>query len=423
MLKSGVMIYELIKLYYDCTGSLSIEYDKLEKAFYTLQELVCNNYDITSDLVFLEEIDNIEVEFGDIFMVDNGVLSYSIENINCLKQKDLDEDDIYNLDTLVQNINIYNDLDIPVPISDYKDLFDYNATIIKNYMILAEQEVNNGSYNMVSFIFLKEFINYFDKLYSGLGQEDLPRIKVIFSYYNNMFLLDDDSDFINADWYIVLFSKNKKQVNSLLYEKLFQLVNEDMEYVDDDSLLDYMPDDYIYDDDIDFEVRDNEELFDEISFFLKYFTILFNKTIQRFSETGIKDILIKKKYLLVAIQPSVEEYFLANGTIDDFTINMPEQHKFTDTSFMALYLTVWDTIDCFNYKDSEVNEERYADMIIGSVFIRSFLDLCVNEKAKDEIVNEIISYGFYKNQTCTIVTSLIDDIVFGEKGFNLQRNY
>ena len=135
-----------------------------------------------------------------------------------------------------------------------------------------------------------------------------------------------------------------------------------------------------------------------------------------------KDILILKKYLLIAINPDIEEYYLDKKTIDTLNLPVLKEGLICESSFMSMFLTAYELIDVFNHRDTMINDEVYADMFISAVFIKCFLNLCVNKNALDDIIKKIINSKFYKSNNYRIVSSLIDDIIFREKGLDLNRN-
>ena len=69
-----------------------------------------------------------------------------------------------------------------------------------------------------------------------------------------------------------------------------------------------------------------------------------------------------------------------------------------------------------------MNDEVQADMITSALFIKTFLELCINEEMKYDIENKIIHSGFYKSDDYQFASSLVDEIIFKEKGLGLDRN-
>ena len=431
MIHSELMFYEIIKLYSSYTGEEQLDYEKLESAFYSLEELASNFFQISVEYVFEEELEKLEEQYGFLFNIDNEGVGFSIEDSELVRSEiydHLNEEDTkfdVDLDIIIQNMSIYHDLGIPAPRQDYQEIFDCNATIIRNYAVLAEQESRTGKISLVSFFFLKSLVDYFMQSYGKLKYEDFPKLKVVFAYYNDLYLLDGDSDVINASWYVALFSENENQLKSLFYDRLFMLVNEeDQEYEneeDDEQYLEYMPDQENGDDDFSLDDIDApENNFDEEDVFFQYYTHFLNQYLKGIDKGPVKDILTMKKYLLIAIHPNIENHFFINGSIDHLELPSINREDLRVDDFMFLYLTCEEVIGNFNYKDSQVNPNIYALMVISAIFIKCFLELCINEEALKNIINRISNSGFYQNSEYKLATSLVDDIIFKEKDLSLS---
>ena len=422
MVHSEFLFFQIIKLYKETTGEDKLQLDKLERAFYSLEEIISNYLGISLEYVFYEELDNLLDKYDNLFIMDDDGISfididpYIIEEEIMINLSDNDFKYDCRLADYVQNIIIYHDLEIPVPIKDYQDIFDLNASIIQNYLTIAYQEINTGNISKYSLAILKSLVLYFNEMYNDLKYDDIARIKVVLAHYNDLFLLDGDSDVINMDWYIVLFSKENNQKHALFYNKLFYLISREEE---DNSSF--------YEDDNEEETNDNTALEvmylnNETDFFVYYFTIIFNQYLQMLDKSKAKDILILKKYLLIAINPDIEEYYLDKKTIDTLNLPVLKEGLICESSFMSMFLTAYELIDVFNHRDTMINDEVYADMFISAVFIKCFLNLCVNKNALNDIIKKIINSKFYKSNNYRIVSSLIDDIIFREKGLDLNRN-
>ena len=69
-----------------------------------------------------------------------------------------------------------------------------------------------------------------------------------------------------------------------------------------------------------------------------------------------------------------------------------------------------------------MNDEVQADMIISSLFIRTFLDLAVDEKAKKDIRDRMIHSKAYHHPQYTIAASFIDQIIFNQEKLDLDQS-
>ena len=161
---------------------------------------------------------------------------------------------------------------------------------------------------------------------------------------------------------------------------------------------------------------------DEVDFFVHYFTILFKDYLLLLDKGSVKDILTTKKYLLIAISHKLEEYYLETGSIDDLDFPPLKREWLTDTSFNYFYLIAVEQLSSFLCKDADIQDEVQADMITSALFIKAFLNLCINEEMRKDIQDRIIYSAFYKNPDYSFATSLVDDIIFKEKGLELNRN-
>ena len=420
MVHSEIMLLEIIKLYVHSTKESSLELETLESAFYTLEEIAGSNLGISIEYEFYHELEKLEdISEGLIVVDDEFIQITDDEYLDQLEDQvllALDGEDL-NLDGFISeyvyNICLYKDLKINPPLEEYQEILNTCLTISRDYQLLAYHEVQNGKKISSLTLFLKCLVAKYNELYSNLTFEDTFKIKVILAYLNDLYLLDSDSDFVNSAWYIILFSKNEMQQHFLSYERLSHSINEeDEEYEQDEEeesefSFDDLPTEVTY-------------LFDEISFFLRYYTVLFNEYLKQIEDGEVKTNLNIKKYLLIAIQPEMEEYYLENGTID--TLKLPElkQEWINDQSFTSLYLIATESVDSFNYMDATITNEIYADMIIRGLFIRSFLDLCGNNENLEDIKARICNSNFYKNPNYSVATNIVDDIIFRTKGMELS---
>ena len=429
MVHSEFMLFEIIKLYQNITGEDSIDYHKLEKAFYSLEEIASNFLGVSLSYAFDEELEKLEDKYSELFYVDHGQIG--LADVDCELIRDemilqLAGEDFtldYCLEDVIQNICIYRDLEINVPIKEYEELFNMNATLMQNYLVLAFQEIQSGHVSKYSLALVKEFANTLYQAFIDLKHEDIPKIKVILAHYNDLYLLDEDSDVVNTNWYIALFSQNQNQIKTLTYNRISHWISEeDNEYATNSNEEDTEYDENTNEEEVDFsDFFEEEQIFvDECSLFLAYFTVLFNQYLLGLEKGKVKNRLIVKKYLLIGIQPDIENYYFMKGTID--TLFLPDIKKewFNDFSFTGFYLTAVEKIQDLFVKDSECTSFKQSNMIICAIFIKTFLTLAVNLEAKQEIVDKLCYHDFYKNNDYLIATSLIDDVILAERGFGLH---
>lgn len=424
MVHSEIMLLEIIKLYVQASENDVLELNLLEDAFYTLEEILSNNLGISLDYEFNEELNKLENICNDLISIDEEAITFLNDDcldlledqiILSLEDEDMEFDQC--IPEYIYNICIYKNLGINPPIEEYQDILNICFTMIKDYELLGYQEVKMGKANFYLQSLIKAMKEKYQELYADLSHQDVSKIKVILAYLNDLYLLDGDSNFINSAWYIILFSHNLKQFHFLEYERLFHSINEEEEEYgeDDDDFLGEILD-------IDSQQVSSEcsYLDDEISFFLSYYTILLNKSLKELNSSDCLTLLLIKKYLLIAIQPEMEDFYLKNGTID--TLKLPElkQEWLDERSFTSLYLIAAESVNSFNYMDATITSEMYADMIIRAVFIKSFLDLCINKENINDIKMRICNSDFYKNPNYSIATNIIDDIIFRTQDMDLS---
>ncbi len=418
MIHSEVMLLEIMKLYVKTTKEESLELEKLEKAFYTLEDLIGSRLGICVDYVFDEELEKLENWSEGIFEVDGDSISFDENSILLLEDQvylSLADDNLnYDqyLALFIHNICLYKDLDIVPPIEEFQNILDLCFTIMQDYQLLALQEANKGVVHKRLIDIIKALVEQYKDCYANYRYEDIDKITAVLAHLNDIYLLDDEHDFINSSWYIVLFSKNQKQQYSLTYERLLHSVSEEEE-------------DY---EEFDEEEEEKKDVFqettyldNEIDFFISYFTILLNQYLKQVEDKGAKVILTVKKYSLIAIQPFLEDYFLKEKTLDSLPLPELKPEWICDSLFSSLYLTVVECTCSLQHRDSTLTSGEYADMIIGALFIRTFLDLSVNKEQILDVKKRVINPDFYQNPDYKIATHLIDEIIFKERGMERKR--
>lgn len=409
MIHSEIMFLELIKLFKEISDDDYLNLDYLEQAFYILEELIENQYHIVLEYEFYYEWKKFYksvavIENNKLLSLDDNFLeSLEDEVLLTLEDEDLTLDG--HITELVHHIRIYKALNVQPHYEKYEDIFNLCFTIMQNYLMLAYLDANEPSrYFAISFI--QQLVNQYDSEYARFHLEDISKLRVILSEFDDQYLIDEEEDFINESWYIILFSGNESQFSSLNYKRLWNSISEEYGL----PFLLNNENNFIY-------------LSDEIKFFLNYFTIYLNHYLNTLENSNWKNILNLKKYLLIAIQPSLEEQFLKHHTIDFLPIPLIKVENITENTFSCLYRTTMHCTKEFHRKDTLIAEEDYAHMIICAIFIRCFLDLTINQEFLDDIHSSIINSDFYKSKDYRIATDLIDTIIFKEKGLDLSKNF
>lgn len=415
MVHSEIMFLELIQLYLEMSQDNTLELEKLERAFYTLEELLGNHLGISVEYVFDEELEKFDTLCEGIISLDEHTMYFDEDNSSELLEEIVTSsfcDDYYDFDSevadIVHNIYVYHDLEIEPNLSDYQDILNASLTIYKDYQILADQTVFNGKTNSYMLLFIQSLVSQFESMYAELEYDDVAKLKVVLAYLNGLYLLDGDDDFLNSDWHIILFSNNERQIYSLSYKRLARFVeNEDKEYDNKNELSSE-------------EIPSFTFYLDEIEFFLKNYLHTLHQYLKGVGNLEVKQILTTKEYMLIARDEETEKYFLEHGTLDGKSLTDITQNLITETSFNSLYLTVIDAMDAFKKKDGDIHSNEEASMIVSALFIRAFLDLCINQEMIKDVYTRISDPNYYSNSDYQIATSFIDEIIFKEKGYSLN---
>ena len=423
MIHSEFLFYDIMRMNYLVTGYDYIELDKLEKAFYSLSNIARKRLNIKVQYSFEEELDKLQEKYGDLFSFDEDLLSFKgldeielddIEDAICSNydSKDLAYDAY--LPTYIENVAIYRDLDFKVPLKEYNHIFQLSALIIDQYLKIAKDESLGININKrISAISI--MLEQFHLLSSELDINDIYKLKVLLAYFNEIYLKEEDYDFANIYWNIILFSKDQNQFQSLYYHRVHLRANENIDIVDEEEEEEEEAEET--------EVEDEKTyLDDEIWFFIHYFTILLNRYLNHMDKCNAKDILTVKKYLLIAADPNLEEEFLNHYSIDSIILPTLKEEWIYDSIFISLYPMAFEKVENIFIPDCYMNDEVQADMIISSLFIRTFLDLTVDEKAKKDIRDRMIHSKAYHHPQYTIAASFIDQIIFNQEKLDLDQS-
>ena len=117
MIHSEIMLLELIKLYYKTSDGEDLDLDNLEKAFYTLEELIGNQLNVILEYDFNQEFDKFEEMSENNFTIQDNRICFSDEEyLDLLEDLVLlaleDEDLTYDgfISNTLHNICIYRDI-------------------------------------------------------------------------------------------------------------------------------------------------------------------------------------------------------------------------------------------------------------------------------------------------------------------------
>ena len=416
------MIVAILNIYESITEESSITLETLERAFYTFQDILNSKEHLQTTFVFEEELENLietipgfSIEADELVIDDITIIYDEL----LLKYPTITEIDGY-LDEYVQNLAIYQDLELPIPIDDTKEFFELNNNILRLYIKVAMNEFS-GKDNRALLLTIKLLKSKLEEKVDNIDEVMLNKIKMCLAYHNGMILNENDEHFTNTAWKVILFG-NRNQLRQLSYDKLEFLCelrdtdSGEIEPVDEEA----EEKEYLFT-----EESDSEETY-EIPLFLTYFFIKLNHFLRDYrniiSKETLEDLIIKKNLLLASSElDKIEEYYLKNGTID--TLNGPPivEGTFTNNSFEIIKQTVTERTLSMDYTDIDIekNPYLYPKLITNALFIRTFLDLSINENSKNDIIDLLVNNRFYKNADYSITTDIIDTFIFS--GLNREK--
>lgn len=417
-----ILFFEIFKLYYSVTNTNSLKMETLEEAFYSLQDIINSKEELAINNIFEEELQNLFETLPEAFTFEDDeiIINEDIELVFdqiLMKFPTLKPID-FSIQEYIQNIIMYDSLNLPIPLQDTQELFNINRRIIQIYLSIAEHDFKDLPFlNIIKY--LNDTTNTFKEKLNELDNTMLNKIKMCCAYYNSLYLQDEETFFTNANWYIILFSNNAEQLQCLGYDKLEYMtemidfeMNQENEEIINDFLDSENDEEYI-------TYIESDNTIDEIPLFLTYYLIYLNNFIRNNRAILRKEVLenlLIKKYFLLSIPDlsNIEEYYLENYTID--TLELPEISKdwFTETSFETLLSTVMECALSLDYSDEDLKNKPYlqAKIIINSLFIKCFLELSVNENDKKNVLDLIINTHYYKDQNYLITSNIIDEIIF-----------
>lgn len=395
------LIFEILNLYYTTTSSNEISTDVLEYAFKVFINLVNKNEHIDMDYDFDRELEKLTCE--DLLTEEDGIISFTNDlemfYIKLVNKVGLVAEIDMKLADYVYDITIFNALDLEFDERETEEIFLLNRKVLSLYLLLALEEYQ-GSDQSLTIKELNKAIEKFQIALNSLDYETHEKVRIACSYYNSINKIDGD-DNINDDWNIALFSSDENQIKRLAYAQILHLtrsLDEDDEIINEDEKEDIL--------EIEFET-------DDLSSFLGNYFYLLNSYLLKYPNTIGREALIIKKYLLLSLPElnSISFYLFTNP---EAKIEMPQIDKcdLDNTSFEDLKPKAFECALDFYIKDIKANKNySYSKLIIKALFIKTFLNLSINENSKNELINILVSNPFYKNPLYQICTWIIDEII------------
>lgn len=392
MVHSEAMFFEIMCLYAIFTDYVELELDLLKDAFYELQDLINDNIK-TIDYDFEEELDNLVNKYGSVFELteDTLIIQSDIDEAYVLLDQKIDggftEYDDY-ISMLVQNIKIYHSLDIQDPTNQYIPFWQLNSFIVANHFLLAQKENMGAKIEKKDLCLLSVCERQFQDMISEISGKDDMLIRASLEFQNEKHSLD-------PDWYVALFAreplKSKALNHSLVSYHLdpcFEKIKMDNSNLDDNYYTCYTDRDY---------------------FLIYFITVLENLLPKLYSNGEINKILNTRKHLLIAITPPLEKEFIEHGEIKGILKPLDKSDN-SKQAFLIFYPVVLERINKLNCPDIRLDANKISDMILSAIFIRTFLDTCLNEDALQDVYYQVKKASFLNNPNyyyATLFTELI----------------
>lgn len=392
MVHSEAMFFEIMCLYAIFTDYVELELDLLKDAFYELQDLINDNIK-TIDYDFEEELDNLVTKYGSVFKLteDTLIIQSDIDEAYVLLDQKIDggftEYDDY-ISMLVQNIKIYHSLDIQDPTNQYIPFWQLNSFIVANHFLLAQKENMGAKIEKKDLCLLSVCERQFQDMISDISGKDDMLIRASLEFQNEKYSLD-------PDWYVALFAreplKSKALNHSLVSYHLdpcFEKIKMDNSNLDDNYYTCYTDRDY---------------------FLIYFIAVLENLLPKLYSNGEINKILNTRKHLLIAITPSLEKEFIEHGEIKGILKPLDKSDN-SKQAFLIFYPVVLERINKLSCPDIRLDANKISDMILSAIFIRTFLDTCLNEDALQDVYYQVKKASFLNNPNyyyATLFTELI----------------
>ena len=392
MVHSEAMFFEIMCLYAIFTDYVELELDLLKDAFYELQDLINDNIK-TIDYDFEEELDNLVTKYGSVFKLteDTLIIQSDIDEAYVLLDQKIDggftEYDDY-ISMLVQNIKIYHSLDIQDPTNQYIPFWQLNSFIVANHFLLAQKENMGAKIEKKDLCLLSVCERQFQDMISEISGKDDMLIRASLEFQNEKYSLD-------PDWYVALFAreplKSKALNHSLVSYHLdpcFEKIKMDNSNLDDNYYTCYTDRDY---------------------FLIYFITVLENLLPKLYSNGEINKILNTRKHLLIAITPPLEKEFIEHGEIKGILKPLDKSDN-SKQAFLIFYPVVLERINKLSCPDIRLDANKISDMILSAIFIRTFLDTCLNEDALQDVYYQVKKASFLNNPNyyyATLFTELI----------------
>ncbi len=411
---NNILIYELIKFTYNINNEPKIEMFRLKNAFNKLLEIIEENNHFYLTINFDKVLINFLDTYNQYFTksVDNSLLIIKDFDFNSLEEDILSHHTLTPIDKkiseYIHSMDIYKTLNIKVKLSTIQEYLKLNLELLRLYQTLAWNEFNNQD-NSESISAIASLKGTITSKFDHIDNKTQAKLKASLNSYNFLYSKDLEDPQSFEPWNIILFAKASTKTENLWKALGYYYI----EYLNDttvgNSPLELETSTI--------DTTNHDELNCDVDLFLIYYTTLLDKYLKNITDKTTKENLLIKKYLLLSL-PETEKlsnYYLENATLDNFEIDTTPSW-ITNQDFETFLSNAFECVLSLDYTDTEIENKQYleAKIITNALFIKSYLDLSINENNKNQIKKLITTSKFYHNPNYKIATNLIDDIIFNQ---------
>lgn len=405
-----IILIELIKFYYFSTDQTFLDIKTLKEAYEYLAPIIKEELSLTQEPPdFNNTLDSLLDLFTNNFQrINDQIMLEDIDELPSIISTFIEQPPyIQIIRDLIFDTQIYTIFKININIQDFQAYFDICQKIMYLYSLLAYQEYKNLSQE-ATIQELQECITDFQNMLITIDLPTLTKILII------SHKLDEKNNYSKqTSWEIILFSDeesawqilkyyNLDYYGKLIYDNLNDGLSPELTNVFFDS--------------------DNPSTFIiEETVFLSLFLFYLQNFLASTSLFPSKDSLIAKKYLLLSTNDleELQNHYLKYHKIKKCPFIKDEEK--TNEDYTDMINITAKCAQSLNYSDQAIfnNPSLYAKLIINALFTKCFLKLSGNESLKKYIQNIVTTYPVYKDKNHTIVSDIIDNIIFSDY---LERN-
>lgn len=409
-MNSTIILIELIKFYYHSTDQTILDIKTLEEAYNYLVPIIKEELTLKNPSPNFDNALNSLLEFftNNFQRVNDQIILEDMDELPTTVSTFIEQPPfIQIIRDLIFDTHIYTIFKININIQDFQDYFKTCKRIMYLYSLLAYQE--DQSQNQEATIQeLQEYITHFQDMLITI---DLPALtKILIAIHE----LDEKYHYNElSSWEIILFANEENAWRTLTYYNLDYYGKLIYDHLNEGLSPDLINVFLNHDNTSEFIIEETN--------FLSLFIFYLQNFLSSTSLFPGKDSLIAKKYLLLSTNDleHLQNFFLKHHKIKKFPFAEFEEKNAEDYLDMA-ELTAKCAMD-LNYPDKEIlnHPNIYSQIIINALFIKCFPKLSGNPNLKKHITDTITLNPIYKDKNHTIITDIIDNIIFSDY---LERN-